>query len=106
MVVYGAIVKRAYSPKLLYLFIKACLLTISQCLELAHGLNLISATRRYTIQDDFFGWSNIWQISLGKEISGFYIGDFVPRAIEHAQIKTKWWILYWQFLHRTANRQY
>ena len=25
-------------------------------------------------------------------------GDFVPRAIEHAQIETKLWILYWQFL--------
>ena len=30
----------------------------------------------------------------------------MPRAIEHAQIETKWRILYWGFLHRTTNRQY
>ena len=29
-----------------------------------------------------------------EEIGRFYIGDFVPHAIEHAQIETKWRFLY------------
>ena len=44
-----------------------------------------------TIQDDLF----VGVICLWKEIGGFYNGDFVPRAIKHAQIETKYWILYW-----------
>ena len=59
-----------------------------------------------TIQDDLLVRVIFGKFACGKLIGGFYIGDFVPRAIEHAQIETKWWILYWQFLHRTANRQY
>ena len=49
---------------------------------------------------------NIWQIYSRKLIGKLYIGDFVPRAIEHAQIETKCQILYWQFRHKTANCQY
>ena len=34
----------------------------------------------------------IWWICLWKEIGGLFIGDFVPHAIEHAQIETKFYI--------------
>ena len=54
-----------------------------------------------TVQDDLLA-----RVIFDKFVCGKLIGDFVPRAIEHAQIETKWWILYWRFLHRTANRQY
>ena len=68
-------------------------------------LTIDSSYIKITIQDD----CNIWQICLWREIGGFYIGNFLchgPRAIEHAQIETKWQILYWQYLYRTAQHQY
>ena len=46
------------------------------------------------IQDDLLAGVIFGGFACGK-IDGFYIGDFVPRAIEHAQIETKWQILYW-----------
>ena len=57
------------------------------------------------IAQNFFVVKNVAH-KIFQRFLGFYIGNFVPRAIEHAQIETKWQILYWRFLHRNANRQY
>ena len=48
-----------------------------------------------TVQDDLLVRVIFDEFVFGKLIGKFYIGNFVPRAIEHAQIETKWWILYW-----------
>ena len=60
----------------------------------------------YTVQDDLLVKVIFAKFAWGKLIGEFCIGDFVPRAIEHAQIETKMVVLYWQFLHRTMSRQY
>ena len=60
----------------------------------------------HTVQDDLLVRVIFGKFACGKLIGESYIGDFVPRAIEHAQIETKWWILYCQFLHGSANHQY
>ena len=42
-----------------------------------------------TVQDDLLARVIFGEFVCGKLIGEFYIGDFVPRAIEHAQIETK-----------------
>ena len=55
----------------------------------------------YTMKDDLLASVMFGKFASGKSIGKFYIGKFVPHAIGHAQIETKWRILYWRFLHRT-----
>ena len=69
------------------------------------NLEKVSLLYADTVQDDLLARVVFGKFVCGKlhVIGEFYIGDFVPRAIKHAQIETKWRILYW---HRSANRQY
>ena len=56
-----------------------------------------------TVKDDLLARVIFGEFACGKLIGEFYIGNFVVRAIEHAQIETK---MVERFLHRTANCQY
>ena len=55
-----------------------------------------------TVQDDLLA-----RVIIGKFACGKLMANFISAsASEHAQFETKWWILYWRFLHRTVNCQY
>ena len=53
-----------------------------------------------TVQDDLLARVIFGEFACGKLIGEFYIGH-MPLSV--LRLKQKWWILYWQFLYRTAN---
>ena len=55
------------------------------------------------VQDDLLAKVIFGEFACEKLIGEFYIGH-VPLSM--LRLKQKWRILYWQFLHRTTNRQY
>ena len=58
-----------------------------------------------TVQDDLLAGVIFGGFVYGKKLADFILAILCHVPLSMLRLK-KWWILYWQFLHRTANCQY